>query len=76
MSTIRKYARTLMQYEVNTGHPHTLASGFFGNYSKRATTTDSLTDYENDLWYGAVQVGTPAKTFTADVSLSLLLVSY
>ncbi|KZT58243.1 acid protease [Calocera cornea HHB12733] len=61
-----KYARTLKQYEQNTGEPHKLAATFFRNIEKRATASDGLTDDEDDDWYGNVEVGTPLKTYTVD----------
>ncbi|KZO90416.1 acid protease [Calocera viscosa TUFC12733] len=61
-----KYARTMKQYEANTGKAHPLAAAFFGDLNKRATTSDGLANYQDSAWYGSVDVGTPLNRFTVD----------
>ena len=36
-----------------------------------ATGSDSLTDDDQELWFGAISVGTPASTFTGSYSILL-----
>jgi cathepsin D len=50
-------------YERNTGRPHPLVGGIITS-SKRATSSDSLIDYYEDLWYGTISIGTPPEDFT------------
>lgn len=50
-------------YERNTGRPHTLVGGIISS-NKRDTGSDPLTDYNADLWYGIVSIGTSPRTFT------------
>jgi cathepsin D len=50
-------------FQRNTGQPHPLAGGI-KTTSKRAAGGVSLTDASNFLWYGSIQIGTPAVTFT------------
>ncbi|KAG1723783.1 acid protease [Suillus paluster] len=53
-------------YERNTGSPHPLSSRFNSRpVAKRATNGDvPLTNYNADLWYGSIEVGTPPETYT------------
>jgi hypothetical protein len=50
-------------YERNTGRPHPLVGSII-TLSKRDTGSVPLTDYEDDLWYGTIAIGTPARNFT------------
>ncbi|KZT25209.1 acid protease [Neolentinus lepideus HHB14362 ss-1] len=59
-----KIERGFAAYLKNTGSPHPLASK--SGASKRATGSDALTDDNSELWYGSIEVGTPAKKFTVD----------
>ncbi|KAG1731659.1 aspartic peptidase domain-containing protein [Suillus paluster] len=61
-----KYAATMRAYERNTGSPHPLSSHFnVRPVAKRATNGSvPLTNYNADLWYGSIEVGTPPKQFT------------
>ncbi|KAJ6584643.1 Asp-domain-containing protein [Mycena capillaripes] len=67
--------------EQNTGRIHPAVSGFQGTFtatnnnpapekitsiSKRATAVEPLTDFEEDLWFGTITVGTPPQTLTVD----------
>ena len=52
-------------YERNTGRVHTLVGGIITS-KRRDTGSDPLTDYNADLWYGFVSIGTPPKTFTSE----------
>ncbi|EPQ56641.1 acid protease [Gloeophyllum trabeum ATCC 11539] len=58
-----KIAKGFATYERNTGSAHPLAAK---KASKRDTGSDSLTDDAEQLWYGSISVGTPAKEFTVD----------
>jgi hypothetical protein len=44
-------------YEWNTGKQHPLAGGIRTS-NKRATGSVTLTDYNDDLWYGTISIGT------------------
>ena len=58
-----KIGRGFDAFERNTGAAHPLAKSL--NNKKRASTgSDALTDDAQELWYGEISVGTPAKTFT------------
>ena len=57
-------------YELNTGRQHPLAGGIKTS-NKRATGGDMLTNYFDNLWYGAISIGTPPKTFTGRTLLLL-----
>jgi cathepsin D len=50
-------------FQRNTGKPHPLAGGIKTS-SKRATGSVTLTDDNSDLWYGSIEIGTPAVPFT------------
>ncbi|KAJ7148453.1 acid protease [Mycena crocata] len=68
--------------EKNTARVHPAVSGFQGTFtatnenpapeklapttSKRATAAEALTDFEEDLWFGTITVGTPPQTLTVD----------
>lgn len=56
---------------MNTGTVHPLAIINKLNPVKRATGADALTDHQEMLWYGPIQVGTPAVTFTVDFDTGL-----
>ncbi|KAJ7072892.1 acid protease [Mycena amicta] len=79
--TKSKIEAGLAAIEKNTGRVHPAVSGFQGAFtatsnnpapekitslSKRATVHEPLTDFEEDLWFGTVTVGTPPQTFTVD----------
>lgn len=57
-----KIQRGFAHYEANTGSAHPLAHK--GELSKRAVGNDALTDDAQELWYGAISVGTPAVAYT------------
>ena len=56
-----KIQRGFVNYEKNTGQKHPLAGS---SNSKRATGKDSLTDDSSQLWYGKINVGSPAVEYT------------
>ena len=63
----RKIARGIDAYELNTGKQHPLAGGIKTSSktsSKRSIGSDTLTDFFDELWYGAISIGTPPKVFT------------
>ncbi|KAI0062158.1 acid protease [Artomyces pyxidatus] len=62
---VDKVRRGLDAYKRNTGATHPLAHNVKMSI-KRATGNVSLTDFEADLWYGEIMVGTPLKPFTVD----------
>lgn len=67
MQSLRaKYAKSLANFEKNTGKVHPLkreTSELF----KRATGTVGLTDQQNgELWTGTMAYGTPAQSFSID----------
>jgi len=62
--SLSKIQRGFDAFERNTGSPHRLANGARAGLTKRAS--EVLTDFEEDLWFGSISVGTPAKTFTVD----------
>jgi len=62
--SLSKIQRGFNAFEKNTGSPHRLANGAKKGLTKRAE--EPLTDFEEDLWFGSISVGTPAKTFTVD----------
>ncbi|KAL0949545.1 hypothetical protein HGRIS_009594 [Hohenbuehelia grisea] len=63
----RKLERGFANFERNTGeiHPNDFRNSTAAA-SKRATGADPLTDDDEELWQGAISVGTPAKRFTVD----------
>ncbi|KAI0042304.1 acid protease [Auriscalpium vulgare] len=62
-SSVAKVQRGFEIYQRNTGEVHPLA----GDLKKRASGSDPLIDGDDDeLWYGTISVGTPAKQFTVD----------
>ncbi|KDQ07014.1 hypothetical protein BOTBODRAFT_181072 [Botryobasidium botryosum FD-172 SS1] len=62
-----KYATTLAAYETNTGGAHPAAASSARNATKRATSGgEALTDAQEELWFGTISVGTPAKQYTID----------
>jgi len=63
--TLAKIQRGFDAFEKNTGKPHSLASLLLSNI-KRSTGSVELTNQDNSLWYGSLDIGTPAKTFTVD----------
>jgi cathepsin D len=60
----RKIKGGLATFQRNTGQPHPLAGGIKTSSKKRATGSVPLTDDENSLWYGSIEIGTPPKPFT------------
>ncbi|KAH7912654.1 aspartic peptidase domain-containing protein [Hygrophoropsis aurantiaca] len=52
------------RFERNTGAPHPLAAK--QRVQKRAPGTDPLVNFNTELWYGNITVGTPPKTYTVD----------
>ena len=59
----RKIQTGFTTYERNTGTVHPLSQSV--NLSRRAGSGgDSLTDFDGQLWYGTISVGTPAVSFT------------
>ncbi|KAI0272441.1 aspartic peptidase domain-containing protein [Gloeopeniophorella convolvens] len=65
--TIDKMRHGFAAYLKNTGKEHPFAADLKpGAHRKRATGDVPLTDYQEELWYGSIQVGTPAETFTVD----------
>jgi hypothetical protein len=50
-------------FEANTGKAHPLSSEK-SRAAKRKVGSDPLTDAQEELWYGAISVGTPAVKFT------------
>ncbi|KAI0305995.1 aspartic peptidase domain-containing protein [Multifurca ochricompacta] len=63
--SIDKIHSRFVNFEINTGERHPLAYDL-EHLLKRATGSDPLTNYNSVLWYGSIQVGTPAKNFTVD----------
>ncbi|KAJ7198488.1 acid protease [Mycena pura] len=78
--TKSKIQAGLAAIEKNTAVVHPAVNGFQGTFtatqknpapekltstSKRAAA-EPMTDFEEDLWFGTVTVGTPAQTFTVD----------
>ncbi|TFK51920.1 acid protease [Heliocybe sulcata] len=59
-----KIERGFAAYQKNTGSPHPLAAKSASR--KRDTGSDSLTDDNSELWYGTIEVGTPATRYTVD----------
>ena len=56
-------------YKANTGQPYPLSGGIKPT-KKRGSGADPLTDFQNDMWYGTISVGTPPQQFTG-MTLSL-----
>ena len=65
-SIYSKIQRGLANYERNTGNTHPLAKSFKSTKKRADTGSDSLTDDSEELWYGEIEVGTPATKFTVD----------
>jgi cathepsin D len=80
--TKSKLQTGLLAFEKNTGKVHPAAQGARGTFaatndnpalekatsvSKRATAAEPLTDFEEDLWFGTITVGTPPQTLTVDI---------
>ena len=66
-----KVRRGFSAFKVNTGkaHPNDIGNPPLTNVtnapvSKRATGKDTLTNDQDQLWQGAVSVGTPLSSFT------------
>ncbi|KAG1814745.1 aspartic peptidase domain-containing protein [Suillus subaureus] len=51
-------------YQQNTGSPHPLSSRFDVRPVAKRNGNVPLVNYNADLWYGEIDVGTPPKTFT------------
>ncbi|KAI0305956.1 acid protease [Multifurca ochricompacta] len=64
LRTAEKISHGFEAFERNTGAAHPLASQL--KRSVKRGTGDPLTDYNAELWYGEITVGTPAKTYTVD----------
>ena len=64
----RKINRGFQTYEKNTGTRHPSAPEL-SHSEKRSTGSDTLVDFK---WYSNISVGTPAKTFTGELSLLML----
>ncbi|KAI0296947.1 acid protease [Multifurca ochricompacta] len=62
--TIEKIQNGFNAFERNTGAPHPFASKL-SPFEKRGAG-DPLIDYQAELWYGPISVGTPPKTYTVD----------
>ncbi|KAG2352967.1 aspartic peptidase domain-containing protein [Suillus spraguei] len=60
----RKYSATMVAYQRNTGSPHPLSSRFHVRSAAKRNGNVPLVNYDADLWYGEIGVGTPPKTFT------------
>ncbi|KAJ7181006.1 acid protease [Mycena filopes] len=72
----------LAAIQQNTGNVHPAATGARGTFTAmsdnpapekltstlttRATAAEPLTDFEEDLWFGTITVGTPPQTLTVD----------
>ncbi|KAI0318418.1 acid protease [Amylostereum chailletii] len=63
--SVAKVQRGFEAYARNTGSAHPLAKSM-RTTQKRAAGADALTDDSEELWYGKISVGTPAKSFTVD----------
>ncbi|KZT25193.1 acid protease [Neolentinus lepideus HHB14362 ss-1] len=63
--SMAKMKRGFAAYEKNTGMKHPLDTAT-DSHSKRKTGSVRLTDYDQELWYGQISVGTPPKTYTVD----------
>ena len=57
-----------MSYQKNTGTEHPLAKdlGQILSTLKRETVSVPLVDADSNLWYGKIDVGTPAVTLTGE----------
>ncbi|KAF7346076.1 Acid protease [Mycena sanguinolenta] len=78
--TKSKIQTGLAAFEKNTGNVHPAVSGkFSGTFTATSNNpapekltsiskrqTEPLTDFEEDLWFGTITVGTPPQTFTVD----------
>jgi cathepsin D len=51
-------------YQRNTGTPHPLSSRFDVRSVAKRNGNVPLVDYNADLWYGEIDVGTPPKKYT------------
>lgn len=60
----RKYSATMGAYQRNTGSPHSLSSRFDVRSVAKRDGNVSLVNYNADLWYGEIEVGTPPRKFT------------
>lgn len=69
-----KYDHTLSAFEVNTGKTHPLAASRGTHVAKRSTGVDPLTDSSEELWFGTIDVGTPAVSYTIGERLSRCVV--
>ncbi|KAL5487632.1 hypothetical protein ACEPAI_5740 [Sanghuangporus weigelae] len=61
-----KIARGFANYEKNTGKVHPNYRNTTTTTRKRDTGTVALTDDDNELWQGNIQVGTPPVQFAVD----------
>lgn len=51
---------------MNTGLVHPLTSTASQRHYKRNNGSTALADYQDVLWYGSIQIGTPPVNFTVD----------
>ncbi|KII89342.1 hypothetical protein PLICRDRAFT_53792 [Plicaturopsis crispa FD-325 SS-3] len=63
-TSVAKIQRGMNTYERNTGSAHPSVKR--SDIVKRGAAGDKLTDDSEELWYGKISVGTPAKTYTVD----------
>jgi len=71
----RKFYRGFQAHQQNTGTSHPSAPQVKrADLEKRASSIGSepIIDYESAYWYSSISVGTPAKTFTGELSLLTL----
>ncbi|KAI0280403.1 acid protease [Russula aff. rugulosa BPL654] len=62
--SVAKIQEGFATYKRNTGVPHPLSGSI--QLSRRASGGDPLTDDSALLWFGAISVGTPPRSFTVD----------
>lgn len=62
-----KYRRGFAAYEANEGHAHPLSKPSSSKTLKRDTGDVGLMAQGVELWYASIDVGTPAKIFTASI---------
>lgn len=62
-----KYRRGFAAYAVNKGHAHHLSMPASSKTMKRHIGDVPLMAQSVELWYGSIDVGSPAKTFTVSI---------